>query len=258
MDPASLRRLLEAIASGDTDIEEAERQLSRLPFSDLGDAKVDHHRAIRCGFPEVVYCESKTPKQVRSIARTALEHGDLLLGTRASAAHFQAVAQFAQDARYFEEARILLVDRRDEQPEVGHVVIATGGTSDIPVAEEAAISARVMGNRVTTLYDVGVAGVHRLLAHQDLLREANVIVAIAGMEGALPSVIAGLVRVPVIGVPTSVGYGSHLGGFAPLLTMLNSCAPGLGVVNIDSGFGAAAFADRINRLAVAGSDDGSP
>jgi NCAIR mutase (PurE)-related protein len=257
MDAESLRQLLEAVASGHTGIDEAADRLARLPFSDLGEAKIDRHREIRCGFPEVVYCEPKTPEQVRSIARDVLEHGDVLLGTRASAAHFQAVAQLTQDARYFEEARILVVDRRESTPEVGHIVIVTGGTSDKPVTEEAAICARIMGNRVTTVYDVGVAGVHRLLAHEETLREANVIIAVAGMEGALPSVVAGLVRVPVIGVPTSVGYGAHLGGIAPLLTMLNSCAPGLAVVNVDSGFGAATLADRINKLAV-GSSRESP
>ncbi len=247
MDADSLKELLEAVAAGTTGVPDAAERLSRLPFSDLGDAKIDHHRTLRCGFPEVVYCEGKTPEQVRSIARDILDGGDLLLGTRADATHYQAVAQLTQDARYFEEARILVVDRREERPEAGHIVVATAGTSDRPVAEETAITARVMGNRVTTLYDVGVAGVHRLLAHQDVLREANVIVAVAGMEGALPSIVAGLVAVPVIGVPTSVGYGSHMGGLAPLLTMLNSCAPGLGVVNIDNGFGAGYTAALINR-----------
>lgn len=256
MDAESLRKLLEAVAAGRTGVEDAAEELSRLPFTDLGDAKVDHHRAVRCGFPEVVYCEGKTPDQVRSIARSVLEHGDVMLGTRASAAHFQSVAQVTTDARYFEEARILLVDRREERPQAGHIVVATGGTSDKPVAEEAAICADVMGNRVTRLYDVGVAGVHRLLAHQDVLRDARVVIAVAGMEGALPSVVAGLVSVPVIGVPTSVGYGAHFGGVSPLLTMLNSCAPGLGVVNIDSGFGAAALADRINRSSVEATGDG--
>jgi NCAIR mutase (PurE)-related protein len=252
MDADSLRELLEAVSAGDIPVPDAADRLARLPFADVGDAKVDHHRAVRCGFPEVVYCEGKTPDQVRSIAREVLQTGELLLGTRASAAHYQTVAQLTQEARYFEEAGVLVVDTREERPQIGHVVVATAGTSDKPVAEEAAICAEVMGNRVTRLVDVGVAGVHRLLAHQDVLRDANVVIAIAGMEGALPSVVAGLVSVPVIGVPTSVGYGAHFGGVSPLLTMLNSCAPGLAVVNIDSGFGAAALADRINRLAASG------
>jgi NCAIR mutase (PurE)-related protein len=251
MDADSLRELLEAVAAGTLEVGDAQGRLAQLPFTDTGDAKIDHHRGVRCGFPEVVYCEGKTPDQVRDVAREVLEHGDVLLGTRASAAHFQSVAQITQDARYFDDARILLVDRREMVPEVGHIVIATGGTSDKPVAEEAAIVSATMGNRVTRLYDVGVAGVHRLLAHQDVLRDANVIIAVAGMEGALPSVVAGLVSAPVIGVPTSVGYGAHLGGIAPMLTMLNSCAAGLSVVNVDSGFGAAAIAHRINQLAAA-------
>jgi hypothetical protein len=250
MQPDELRALLDAVASGSVTPETAGERLARLPFGDLGHAKVDHHREIRCGFPEVVYCQGKTPSQVRAIAREVLEHGNVLLGTRASAAHFQAVAQVALDARYFETAGVLVVDRREERPSVGHIVIASGGTADSPVVEEAAITAEVMGNRVTRLCDVGVAGIHRLFAHQDILRDANVIVAVAGMEGALPSVIAGLVSCPVIAVPTSVGYGASFGGIAALLTMLNSCATGIGVVNIDNGFGGAALASRINHAAV--------
>ena len=187
---------------------------------------------------------------MRAIAREILEHGDVFLGTRASAAHFQSVAQVASDARYLEEPHLLLVDRRPERPSAGHIVVASGGTADHPVAEEAAISAEVMGNRVTRLYDVGVAGVHRLLAHAELLRDANVIVAVAGMEGALPSLITGLVACPVVAVPTSTGYGASFGGIAALLAMLNSCASGSAVVNIDNGFGAAAIASRINQKVV--------
>jgi hypothetical protein len=248
MDPSTLRQLLESIAAGGTTPDEALAALSRLPFADLGDAKVDHHRALRCGFSEVVFCEGKTASQVRTIAREMLEHGDVFLGTRASASHFQKVAQVASDARYFEEPRILLVDRRETRPALGHIVVATGGTADHTVAEEAAISAEVMGNRVTRLYDVGIAGVHRLLAHEETLRDANAIVAVAGMEGALPSLITGLVSCPVIAVPTSVGYGASFGGLAALLAMLNSCASGLAVVNIDNGFGAAALASRVNQM----------
>ena len=248
MGPDELRELLESVARGDTDVTEASERLARLPFADLGDAKVDHHRGLRCGFAEVIFCEGKTPEQVRDIAREVLEESPVLLGTRASSSHFQSVAQIAQEARFFERARIILVDRRDPPVEPsGHVVIVSAGTSDQPVAEEAAVSAEAMGNRVTRVFDAGVAGVHRLLSQQDVLRDARVVIAIAGMEGALPSVVAGLVAVPVIAVPTSVGYGANLAGFAPLLTMLNSCATGIGVVNIDNGFGAAALADRINR-----------
>jgi NCAIR mutase (PurE)-related protein len=249
MDAERVRELLEDVAAGRVTADAAVERLAKLPFAEVADgtARIDHHRDIRCGFPEVVFCEGKSPQQVRSIARELLEAGDVLLGTRANAAQFQVVAQIALDARYFEEARVLLVDRRENRPADGHVVVASGGTADSPVAEEAAISAEVMGNRVTRLYDVGVAGVHRLLAHADLLRDARVIIAVAGMEGALPSVVAGLVDVPVIAVPTSVGYGASLGGIAALLTMLNSCAGGIGVVNIDNGFGAAVLASRINR-----------
>jgi NCAIR mutase (PurE)-related protein len=248
MGPDELRELLESVAQGDTDVTEASERLARLSFADIGEAKVDHHRGVRCGFAEVVFCEGKTPEQVRDISREVLEESPVMLGTRATPSHFQSVAQIAEEARFFERARIILVDRRDPPVEpTGHVVIVSGGTSDQPVAEEAAISAEAMGNRVTRIFDAGVAGVHRLLSQQDVLRDARVVIAIAGMEGALPSVVAGLVAVPVIAVPTSVGYGANLAGFAPLLTMLNSCATGIGVVNIDNGFGAAALADRINR-----------
>jgi len=247
MEPADIRSLIEAVLSGERDLDEVTAELASPGFVNLEDAKVDHARAGRCGFPEVILCEHKTVDQVRRIGREILDHSDVLLGTRASAAHFQTLAQIASEACYFEQARLLVVDRREERPSEGMIVVVSAGTSDIPVAEEAAISAEVMGNNVERLYDVGVAGVHRLLAYMGSLREAHVIIAVAGMEGALPSVIAGLVSCPVIAVPTSIGYGAHLGGIAPLLTMLNSCATGIGVVNIDNGFGAAALADRVNK-----------
>lgn len=254
MDHATLQLLLAGVADGTVTLAEAERRLSDLPFSEVtagGEpvARVDHHRELRTGYPEAVFCQGKTPSQVKAIARDILEHGAVMLGTRASAAHYQAVAQVAPDARYFEDAQILLVDRRTERPEIGDIVVASAGTADQRVAEEAAICAEVMGDRVTRVFDVGVAGIHRLLAVRDRLAGANVIIAVAGMEGALPSLVAGLVKVPVVAVPTSVGYGAHFGGVAPLLTMLNSCAPGIGVVNIDNGYGAAALASRINRAA---------
>lgn len=258
MDLERIQRLLAEVASGERSVEDAAGALERLPFGELAeddshiDARIDHHRTIRTGFPEVILCMGKSSSQVRSIAREILDHGNVLLATRATAAHFQAVSQFADDARYFEDAHLIVVDRREKRPSIGHVVVATGGTADVPVAEEAAISAEVMGNRVTRLYDVGVAGIHRLLAHRDTLADANVIIAVAGMEGALPSLVAGLVSVPVVAVPTSVGYGAHFGGVAPLLTMLNSCASGIGVVNIDNGFGAATLAHRVNQAAARG------
>lgn len=253
MDPETLKALLAAVSTGEVGVDEAVSRLEDLPFAEVEVggrhvARIDHHRELRTGQPETVFCLGKTPQQVKAIAREVLDHGDVLLGTRATAAHYQAVAQAIDDARYFEEAQILLVDRRAERPAEGHIVVATAGTADHRVAEEAAICAEVMGNRVTRLYDVGVAGVHRVLAHRGRLAEARVVIAVAGMEGALPSVIAGLVKAPVIAVPTSVGYGAHFGGVAPLLTMLNSCSPGIGTVNIDNGYGAAALATRINRL----------
>lgn len=247
----SVSDLLGQVARGEISVAEG---LARLgpAYGDLGHAKIDHHRALRCGFAEVVFCQGKTPAQVAEIAGELLAAGDVFLGTRASAAHADAVREIAPEAAYHEDARVVVVDRRESPPREGHVVVATGGTADIPVAEECALCCETMGCRVTRLFDVGVAGVHRLLAHGDTLRSAEVIVAVAGMEGALPSVVAGLVAVPVIAVPTSVGYGASLGGLAALLAMLNSCAAGVSVVNIDNGFGAAAMAARINSAACRG------
>jgi len=256
MDQSTLLRLLAEVAQGAVSAEDAARRLSDLPFAEVAsgeagviDARLDHHRELRCGFPEVVFCQGKSPDQVRSIAREILSRGDVLLATRAEPRHFESIARVAEDARFSEAARVVVVDRRVEKRSDGHVVVASGGTADTPVAEEAALCAEVMGCRVTRLYDVGVAGVHRVLAHREELRDARVVVAVAGMEGALPSLVAGLVDVPVIAVPTSVGYGAHFGGVAPLLTMLNSCSGGIGVVNIDNGFGAAMLAARINSPA---------
>jgi NCAIR mutase (PurE)-related protein len=268
MDPDRLLELLREVAEGRRTAEDAVRALETLPFAEVGEAvaalggdgvagrdeggprvhaRVDHHRAMRTGFPEVIFCQGKTPQQVASITAEILGHGDVLLATRAVPEQFAAVRAVAEDAVWHEAARLIVVDRRATPPREGHIVVATGGTADIPVAEEAATCAEVMGCRVTRLFDVGVAGLHRLLAHTDTLRSAHAIIAVAGMEGALPSLVAGLVDVPVIAVPTSVGYGANFGGVAALLTMLNSCAGGIGVVNIDNGFGAAVLAARINR-----------
>lgn len=211
------------------------------------EARIDHDRARRCGFPEVIFCQGKTAEQVRAVAKELLERGDVLLATRADAEQAAAVLEDVPDARWLEGPRLIVVDRRPERTAEGSVVVACAGTADIPVAEEAAVSAELMGCAVTRLYDVGVAGVHRALAHVGVLREARAIIAVAGMEGALPSLVAGLVDVPVIAVPTSVGYGANFGGVSALLTMLNSCAGGIGVVNIDNGFGAAVLAARVNR-----------
>ncbi len=222
----------------------AERVLDREAFADLGFARVDHHRAARQGFPEVVFGQGKTPAQVAAIAAQIVTRGHGLLVTRTGDEAFREVAKVVPDVVFHETARI--IERRlPTPPAEGAILIAAAGTSDIPVAEEAAVSAEVMGQRVDRLYDVGVAGLHRLLAERDRLDQARVIIVVAGMEGALASVVGGLVRAPVVAVPTSIGYGASFGGLAALLAMLNSCAPGVAVVNIDNGFGAAAFAAAI-------------
>ena len=253
MEPERILELLQAVAGGALTPDSALADLAGLDFAEVGDvsgaaeARVDHHRALRCGFPEVIFCQGKSPDQVAAIGSELLARGDVVLATRADAEHAAALAAVAPDAKWLETPRLVVVDRRGEAPSEGSVVVASAGTADIPVAEEAAACAEVMGCRVERLYDVGVAGVHRVLAHTDKLRSARVVVAVAGMEGALPSLVAGLVEVPVIAVPTSVGYGANFGGVSALLTMLNSCAGGIGVVNIDNGFGAAVLAARINR-----------
>jgi hypothetical protein len=247
----SLRALFDAVRDGTLDPAEAERRAlewaGRQPMEDLGHALVDHHRAVRQGFPEVVFGQGKTPDQVAGIARAIVERHHSLLVTRTDARTYEAVAKVVPEAVFHEQARI--IERRADCPiGRGVVLVAAAGTSDLPVAEEAAVSAEVMGNQVDRLYDVGVAGLHRLLAHHDRLRDARVVIAVAGMEGALASVVGGLVRVPVVAVPTSVGYGASFGGMTALLAMLNSCASGVSVVNIDNGFGAAAVASAINHL----------
>ncbi len=252
--------LLQSVARGQRTAEEAARLLGDLSTAELADAgrveaRVDHHRSVRCGFPEVIFCQGKTAEQVTAIAIEILSRADVVLATRASAEHADALAAAIPDARRDDLARLVWVDRRPAPPAEGCVVVASGGTADIPVAEEAARTAELMGCSVTRLYDVGIAGVHRVLSHAGLLREARVVIAVAGMEGALPSLVAGLVDVPVVAVPTSVGYGANFGGVSALLTMLNSCAGGIGVVNIDNGFGAGLLAARINRPAWASALD---
>lgn len=221
-----------------------------LPFEDLEFAKVDHHRALRKGFPEVIFGQGKTPDQVASIGEALLRQSDRLLVTRASQEAFDALQKKESDAQYDAVARTIVVDRR--QPDsikiTPGVLVVCAGTADLPVAYEAAITAELMDSQVERVYDVGVAGIHRLLAQLPVLQKARVVVAVAGMEGALPSVIGGLVQVPVIAVPTSIGYGASFDGLAALLSMLNSCATGIGVVNIDNGFGAGYLASIINRL----------
>jgi pyridinium-3,5-biscarboxylic acid mononucleotide synthase len=247
----SLRALFDAVHSGQLEPAEAERlALARLDehtVENLGFARVDHHRAMRQGFPEVIYGQGKTPEQIAGIARAIVDRGHILLVTRTDRHAFEAVQRVVPAAIFHDEAGI--IEQRTDSPRgKGIVLVTAAGTSDIPVAEEAAVCAEVMGNDVDRLYDVGVAGLHRLLSEHGRLQAARVIIVIAGMEGALPSVVGGLVRVPVLAVPTSVGYGASFGGLTPLLAMLNSCAAGVAVLNIDNGFGAAAVASAINHL----------
>jgi NCAIR mutase (PurE)-related protein len=247
-----LRDLVDDVARGVLDAGTAYEQLVEAfrerPFEDLGFARVDHHRAIRQGFPEVVLGLGKTPAQIAAIAEEIVGRGATLLVTRAGADAYAAVSERVPDAKYHAEARIIALRQGDVEPGKGAIVLAAAGTSDLPIAEEAAVTAELMGNEVCRVYDVGVAGIHRLLGERARLASARVIIVVAGMEGALPSVVAGLVSVPVIAVPTSVGYGASFGGLAALLGMLNSCASGVTVVNIDNGFGAATFASLINHL----------
>lgn len=252
MTPDRLRGILDEVEQGTTSAARAAEQLTemlrRMPFEDLGFARVDHHRAVRQGAPEVIFGAGKTPEQVAAIAERLVAAGNALLVTRTDEAAYEAVARVVPGARFHADAR--LISGRSTTPPTGRgvVLVVAAGTSDVAVAEEARISAEVLGNRVDALYDAGVAGLHRLLAEHERLDDARVIIAVAGMEGALPSVVGGLVRVPVIAVPTSVGYGASFGGLTALLAMLNSCAAGVAVVNIDNGFGAAALASTINHL----------
>ncbi|MGH7325166.1 MAG: nickel pincer cofactor biosynthesis protein LarB [Candidatus Rokuibacteriota bacterium] len=248
MDREALRALLEDVGAGRLGIEQALERLRRLPFEDLGFAKIDEHRALRAGAPEAIFCPGKSHEQIVAIARVLSETHVNILATRADASVAAAIAETGLPHVYHAEARLLIV-RPAPTEGVGLIVVAAAGTADLPVAQEAALVAEALGNRVERVHDCGVAGLHRLLAYYDTLAEANVVVAVAGMEGALPSVVGGLVDRPVIAVPTSVGYGASLGGLAALLAMLNSCAPGVSVVNIDNGYGAAVQASRINHLA---------
>jgi NCAIR mutase (PurE)-related protein len=247
MDREALRRLLEAVSDGRLGVEEAVARLRTLPYENLGFARVDHHRALRGGAPEAIFCQGKTPAQVVAIAQRLTAHHPNVLATRASEEVAAAIAAAGLPHRHHADARLVVV-RPEPVEGVGLIVVAAAGTADVPVAEEAALVTEALGNRVERVYDCGVAGLHRLLDHVSLLGEANVLIVVAGMEGALPSVVAGLVDRPVIAVPTSVGYGTSLNGLAALLAMLNSCAAGVSVVNIDNGFGAAHQASQINRL----------
>ncbi|MDP1571957.1 MAG: nickel pincer cofactor biosynthesis protein LarB [Vicinamibacterales bacterium] len=250
MTPAELRSLLDQIAAGTLPAEAAhQRLLATLrdaPYDDLGFARLDNHRSVRQGFPEVILGLGKTPDQIAAISARLVERGHPLLVTRTDEAAFTAVQALVPEAEFLAVARAIIV-RREVAPGRGTIVVASAGTSDVPVAEEAAVTAELMGNTVERLYDVGVAGIHRVLKERARLEAARVIIVVAGMEGALPSVVAGMVDVPVIGVPTSIGYGASFGGIAALLGMLNSCANGVSVVNIDNGFGAGCIASMINH-----------
>jgi len=249
MNEAELRQLLNAIASGQVSTDEALARLRDWPYENLGYARIDHHRALRKGLAEVVFCEGKTPEQAAEIFARIAEREGRALATRVSESHANAIRKRWPQARYHPQGRLVVVGESVSSSEDNRpfIVVATGGTADIPVAEEAALTVEFNGGRVERLYDVGVAGVHRLLDQRAVLAQAAVVVAVAGMDGALPGVIAGLVACPVIAVPTSIGYGTGLGGVAALMNMLNACATGIAVVNIDNGFGAGSMAALITR-----------
>lgn len=244
--------LLKSVRSGETSVEQAAERLRMLPYENIDFARIDHHRKLRTSCAEVIFCQGKTPEQAAQIFERLRRQGGNVLATRADGHHAAAILALCPDAAYHERARVALL-RQGERPEPGRVAVCTGGTADEPVAEEAALTAEVFGARVDRFYDVGISGLHRVLDVLPQIWESSAIVAAAGMEGALPSVLAGLVDKPVIAVPTSVGYGAHFGGLAPLLTMINSCAAGVACVNIDNGFGAGYLAAQIARSAVGGS-----
>jgi hypothetical protein len=249
MNIRKLEQLLKKVKAGETSIDEAMAQLKSLPFEDLGFARVDHHRTLRKGFPEVIWGEGKTTAQILSIMRELKNKGQNVLITRIDEKKARTIQKVFRKSQYYPRSRVLtLIHPPIEMIGKGTILVITAGTTDIPVAEEASVTAQMMGNRVETLYDVGVAGIHRLLSERGRLEAAHVLIVVAGMEGALPSVVGGLVDRPVIAVPTSVGYGTSFGGVTALLAMLNSCASGVAVVNIDNGFGAGYVASLINRM----------
>ncbi len=252
MNQDSLRQLLEQVRSGTLAVDAGLDRLKHLPFEDLNFAKIDHHRALRCGFPEVIYCEGKATEHIAMIFEKCAAAGANVLATRADPQAYEAIRSVFSDAEYYELARCVTLRQTEAEKSTGTIAVVSAGTADLPVAEEACVTAEIMDQTVMTYYDVGVAGIHRLLAQASDLQDATVIVVVAGMEGALPSVVGGLVSAPVIAVPTSVGYGASFGGLAALLGMLNSCANNIAVVNIDNGFGAGHLATTINRLAERG------
>ncbi|AJQ27716.1 nickel pincer cofactor biosynthesis protein LarB [Pelosinus fermentans] len=249
MDINNLRNVLQDFQASRLSLDEAIDKLKILPYEDLEFVKIDHHRMIRQGFPEVIFCQGKTAEQVATIMKSLAVHNHSILATRATEAMYAVVKAVLPEAQFYEIPKIIYVKRDTIEPDSQRfVLVMSAGTSDIPVAEEAAVTAEIMGNKVERVYDVGVAGIHRLFAHQDIIQNANVIIVAAGMEGALASVVGGMVAKPVIALPTSIGYGASFNGLAALLSMLNSCAAGISVVNIDNGFGAGRLASIINKM----------
>ena len=248
MTPEEIKKILEEVKSGKSSVDTAMEMLRDLPFEDVGFAKIDHHRELRTGYPEVILCSGKTTEQVVKIISMMHDKGSNILATRANSDIFEKVSTLFPEASYNDAARAIIIKRTNTVISETYISIVTAGTADIPVAEEAAVTAEIFGNRVERIFDVGVAGIHRLYQRLDVIRGGKVIIAVAGMEGALPSVLGGLVNKPIIAVPTSVGYGANFHGLSALLTMLNSCAAGVSVVNIDNGFGAGYIASMINKL----------
>ncbi|WBW98738.1 nickel pincer cofactor biosynthesis protein LarB [Oceanirhabdus sp. W0125-5] len=248
MNDNEIKKLLEKVKDGDVTVEDAFGELKELPYTDIGIAVVDNHREIRVGYPEVIYCSGKTKEQIREIVSVMLKKKNNILGTRASFEDYEEVKKICSHAEYDQLSKTIVIKNKEIEITESYIAVVTAGTSDLPVAEEAAITAELFGNRVERVVDVGVAGIHRLFGKLDIIKNAKVIIVVAGMEGALPSVIGGLVDKPIIAVPTSVGYGANFGGLSALLTMLNSCASGITVVNIDNGFGAGYSASIINKL----------
>ena len=248
MNREEIKNLLEAVKSNEVNIDEALKNLEDFPFKDLGFAMIDNHRELRVGYPEVIYCEGKTVEQVKEIVKFMLTKDNNILGTRATEEMYNAVKEICEEAEYNKLGRTITIKKKEQPLTESYIAIVSAGTSDLPVVEEAYETAKILGNRVEKITDVGVAGIHRLFSKLEIIRGAKVVIVAAGMEGALASVIGGLVDKPVIGIPTSVGYGANFGGLSALLSMLNSCASGVSVVNIDNGFGAAYNASIINKL----------